>query len=79
MKPIYPYIAVEKIEDEGNLVFTTEEKPVVKVVQTPGCAPVAPEFYPPVGSKILVNHVDEYPVGNKIHCFVRLKDIVAIV
>lgn len=80
MQPVYPYIAVEKVEDnDSSLVQTIHEKPVVKVIGIP----FVPADQEPLNFKeennILVNGVDEYMVKGEKLFFVRIKDIVAII
>jgi len=80
MQPVYPYIAVEKVEDKNSsLVQTIHEKPVVRVI----AVPYVPAGEEPLNFKteqnILVNGVDEYMVKGEKLFFVRIKDIVAIV
>lgn len=79
MQPIYPYVAVEKIEDDGSsLALVVSQKPVVKVISIPTPPEgEAVDFHPE--QNILVNHVDEYMVKGEKMYFVRIKDIVAIV
>jgi len=80
MQPVYPYIAVAKIEDKkSNLVQTIEETPVVKVVGLPDI-PEGGDMLPMgLGQKLLVNHVSEYNVKGERLYFVRTTDIVSIV
>ena len=88
MQPIYPYVAVEKIEDEkSTLELVIDQKPVVKIIAVPDLPADVSGYsnglYVGIGVKegqnILVNHVDEYMVDGEKAYFVRIRDIVAIV
>lgn len=79
MKPIYPYIEVERITDStSSLVQTVEPRPVVKAVAVP-MVPQDEMETVRVGQKILVNHVEEYIIDGEKLFFVHIKDIVCIV
>ena len=80
MQPIYPYVAVEKIEDtESAIVQTIEQKPVVRVVAIPVVVDGNDCVEYTIGQRILVNHVDEYMVDGEKLYFVRVRDVVSIV
>lgn len=78
MQPIYPYIAVEKIENNKSaLVQTIEQHPVVRIIGLPTWEQDTVDLC--IGHRILVNHVDEYMVDGEKLFFVRVKDVVSIV
>ena len=80
MRPIYPYIEVEKIENDSALAMTVEETPVVRVIHVPICIPGLHDGeIPSIGQSVLVNHVDEYMVDGQRHYFLRVKDLMSIV
>jgi hypothetical protein len=78
MRPIYPYIAVERTESKSSLVQAVDHRPVVKVLEVCSC-PEDEVMYYSVGNKILVNHVDEYMVDGEKLFFVHIKDVVCVV
>lgn len=79
MKPIYPYIEVEPIQDsKSSLAYAVEQRPVVKTIAVPLVPPDEIETVR-VGQKVLVNHVEEYMVDGIKLFFVHIKDIVCIV
>ena len=79
MRPVYPYIAVEPLDDsKSSLVLTVDHRPVVKVVAIPSC-PEDEVFNFTVDNRILVNHVDEYMVDGEKMYFVNARDVVCVV
>ena len=81
MQPVYPYIAVEKVEDRhSNLVQTVEERPVVKIIGIPFVPAAEEPFNFSINNKVLVNSPpEEYTISGENLYFIHYKSIVSIV